>query len=131
MSSASDTARLDWLEREVKMRGWLLLDDGVNSVRRELSLFDGRSLRDAIDAASGWRKEAIDITEAQHHILVHALTGGKDFVYRRHYCASDGGPTYHICEALAARGLLRRFQDRTYHVTAAGAAAVGLHLPKE
>lgn len=54
--------------------------------------------------------------------------------YRKHYCAPAAGLARDLCETLARRGMLLIFHTepngtRFFHVTAAGAAAVGHSLP--
>lgn len=76
------------------------------------------------------------LTPQQRAVIVQALTGGTDQVYRNWYAA---GPTHHSANAiqqLLAMGYLRAGRligqpegARYYHVTASGAAAMMLHLP--
>lgn len=54
MPFRTDTARLDWLEKEANSMGGLLLHDGSENGRRGLGLRPGslkRTLRQAIDDA--------------------------------------------------------------------------------
>lgn len=76
-----------------------------------------------------------DMPEAWAKLLRHSLTGGNDVApYRNYYAASRGHHSEDILLALVERGLMERghtwgTDGAYYHVTEAGAAAIGLHLP--
>jgi hypothetical protein len=75
------------------------------------------------------------MTEDQRHIIRHSLglTRSRK-AYRTHYCTRDGDPAL---EEMVTAGWMERGdklnegRDRYYHVSAAGAKAVGSKLPKE
>lgn len=77
----------------------------------------------------------IALTAKEIHILKHALTGsGKGEVYRNYFYAQAGnGDLIHI-NRLIELGLMTKGDyaenENYYYCTEAGAAFVGLHLPK-
>lgn len=80
------------------------------------------------------------ISDAEKTILTHTLTGGKrdGKVYRNHFYTGPGSTDMPTVEQLVAKGLMipgaapwGEGGDRYYHCTAAGAAAVGMELPKD
>lgn len=78
------------------------------------------------------------MTDEQTEIIRHSLgltnPRAKGKPYRNHYCADAEDQRL---EPLVEAGLMRRGgiinegRNRYYHVTAAGAAAVGSELPKD
>ena len=75
------------------------------------------------------------MTEEQRDIIRHSLgLGMSSKPYRNRYCIRDGEPRL---EALVSAGWMERGdtlnsgRDRYYHVTEAGAAAVGAKLPND
>lgn len=79
------------------------------------------------------------LTEGEKHVLVHSLTGSGDGeVYRNYFAAERGHHDMPHLQRLLALGLMTKgrsysedHQGYYYHCTEAGAAAVGLHLPKD
>ena len=70
-------------------------------------------------------------------ILEHALKGGSDWVYRNYFAADMTTLDGLTCAALVEEGLMVRRPNADkdglvyFHVTQAGAEAVGLHLPHD
>lgn len=83
-----------------------------------------------------------ELTAEQRDILSHALGGAypwkikRGHGFRNYYCAEVGGKDHRDCDALVAKGFMRaggrinNGGDQYFYVTEAGAAAVGLKLPK-
>lgn len=80
------------------------------------------------------------LTAGEITVLTHTLTGGKrdGKVYRNHFYTGPGSDDMPIIEQLVTKGFMIPGAapwgdggDRYYHCTAAGAAAVGLELPKD
>lgn len=75
------------------------------------------------------------MTSEQREIIHHSLgLGSAKKPYRDYYCTSAGDP---ILEAMVTAGWMKpgnkinEGRDQYYLVTAAGAAAIGSHLPKD
>lgn len=73
--------------------------------------------------------------ERQSEILRHALMGGtRKRVYRAYFAVTPDTADFRACYALAKRGMMKQGATRDgltfFHVTAGGAKAVGLHLPR-
>jgi hypothetical protein len=86
------------------------------------------------DACGGVRVSEVELTEEDADDIKHSLMGGqRKHVYRNHYAACF--VDFPRFDALVERGLMRKgvslTYGRVYHVTEAGAAAVGLHLPRD
>lgn len=76
------------------------------------------------------------LTAEETQVLRHSLTGSNAVPpYRNYFAAGDGHGDMPHLRALIARGYMRKGKsynkagDCYFHVTAAGAAAVGLRLP--
>lgn len=78
----------------------------------------------------------IELSQAEEHVLRHALTGGTSKVYRNYFVAGPGHTEMPQLLRLIELGFMERSHpmellggDAVYRCTPAGAEAVGLHLP--
>lgn len=75
------------------------------------------------------------LTEEEHRIITHTLTGSNGtIVYRNWYATGPDDDAMPILIALESRGLMKKGKEYNadggvyYHATQAGAASVGLSL---
>lgn len=80
------------------------------------------------------------MTATQRRIIEHALGLPRAKApYRNHFCTGRGSTNWADCRALCKAGMMRDAGkkggvfggDHLFHVTSAGAAAVGAALPTE
>ena len=82
--------------------------------------------------------ESAELVPLARQILKYSLTGGQNRVHRNHFAADLGTTDGLMCVKLVEQGLMVA-KGKTegmgglvmFHVTQAGAEAVGLHLPHE
>lgn len=81
--------------------------------------------------------ERREVEPGERDILVHSLKGSSNRVFRNYFAADLATEDGLVCLSLVKQGLMVRHVESAkqpglvyFHVTQAGAEAVGLQLPK-
>lgn len=132
LGTAADNAR-DREEEDLAQ----LLDEAEAELERALAIVDKVETDEARAFVARHSRPVTEVDEHERQVLRHTLTGssGTDEVYRNYFAASAGHFDLPTLERLISAKLMRRGKPISgdaghyYHCTAAGAKAVGLHLP--